>query len=264
MRYVLQAVEGNVYEIEVTLDTLSDSVLSIYDMDGESELATNDDYGGSLSSYIEWTCPRTGGYPIDVHGFSESQTGTFALQVTSTGDMAAAGSPCAEDGSGTMLPGQTGEITYMPEGAYDNNEACFWHVHCADGAVAHLTFSAFDTEGGWDFVDVYDGADITTPSLGHLSGELASLDEQSFELNQQDMTIGFTTDGSVTHGGFSAEYSCEQPQGPGCVDRLDELMPNSCPMYLTQGHTCGERFCPDCGHFAGMCDLTCGFCHHHR
>eukprot|EP01050_Picozoa_sp_SAG11_P052638 SAG11_NODE_30605_length_299_cov_1.035000_1_plen_72_part_01 len=47
---------------------------------------SQDDYGGNLASYIEWTCPSDGTYYVVVHAFSDSQSGTFTVSVNADSD----------------------------------------------------------------------------------------------------------------------------------------------------------------------------------
>ncbi|MCE2527502.1 MAG: PPC domain-containing protein [Actinomycetia bacterium] len=75
--FVLEAVEGELYEIDVTLGTLTDSIVTVNDSDG-FELAWNDDYEGSLASRVGWTAPSTGDYYIQVLGYGE---GSYSLSV---------------------------------------------------------------------------------------------------------------------------------------------------------------------------------------
>ena len=78
--FVLSAVEGELYEIEVTLGTLSDSIVSVYDSDG-FDLAWNDDYQDSLASRVEWRAPLTGDFYIEVSGYGEGSY-TLAVEVS--------------------------------------------------------------------------------------------------------------------------------------------------------------------------------------
>ena len=75
--FVLGAEEGVLYEIEVSLGTLSDSVVEVYDSDGV-ELAWNDDDEDSLASRVEWRSPADGDYFIEVWGYDE---GSYTLAV---------------------------------------------------------------------------------------------------------------------------------------------------------------------------------------
>jgi len=55
-----------------------DSVVTLYGIDGVSVVATNDDYGGSLDSFLQATLPTTGIYYIVVHDWSAVAGGPSA------------------------------------------------------------------------------------------------------------------------------------------------------------------------------------------
>jgi len=79
--FKFQAVAGTSYTFSVQLGTLRDSVLSLYDRNGSTRLAYNDDYGGALASRIDWTAPASGTYYLAVAGYGTSNTGAYALSV---------------------------------------------------------------------------------------------------------------------------------------------------------------------------------------
>ena len=60
------------------LDTLGDSLLALFDLDG-SELAYNDDHGDSFASRIVWEAPGSSNYYVEVGGYG---TGSYTLTVT--------------------------------------------------------------------------------------------------------------------------------------------------------------------------------------
>ncbi len=76
--FELTADAGQVYQIDVSLGTLEDSVLAIYDADGW-EVAYNDDYGEGLASRIVWEPDATGVYYVEVSGLFS--TGSYALTI---------------------------------------------------------------------------------------------------------------------------------------------------------------------------------------
>ncbi len=56
---------GITYTLQTAnLDTSADTYLYLYDTDGATLLLSNDDYNGTLASYIEWTAPATGTYYV--------------------------------------------------------------------------------------------------------------------------------------------------------------------------------------------------------
>ncbi len=77
--FELEANAGQSYRITVSLFTLNDSVLTIYDSEGR-EVAYNDDYGGGSASRIIWEAPATGDYYVEVSAF-DSATGSYTLTV---------------------------------------------------------------------------------------------------------------------------------------------------------------------------------------
>ena len=82
--FVFRAEEGVLYQIDVALGTLSDSLVGLYDADAQ-ELAYNDDHGNSLASRIVWEAPRSGTYYVAVEGYDiGSYSLTVAVASTST------------------------------------------------------------------------------------------------------------------------------------------------------------------------------------
>lgn len=79
--FTFMAEEGQSYVMVVSLGTLTDSFLGLYDANGEG-LDWNDDYGDTTGSRIEWTAPSTGEFFLAVEGFDVDATGTYTLTVT--------------------------------------------------------------------------------------------------------------------------------------------------------------------------------------
>ena len=78
--FAFEAQEGEFYQLDVTLGSLQDSVLDLFDADG-TWLDGNDDYGDSTSSRLIWNAPATGTYYVQVTGFFAG-TGTYTLTLT--------------------------------------------------------------------------------------------------------------------------------------------------------------------------------------
>ena len=75
--FFFEVVEGELYEIEVTLGTLSDSFVTVYDADGYL-WDSNDDKEGSLGSRLVWGAPVSGAFYVEVSGYGE---GSYTLNV---------------------------------------------------------------------------------------------------------------------------------------------------------------------------------------
>jgi hypothetical protein len=63
LKFTVQS--GERYSIQTSnLGLVADTYLFLYDIDGSTLLAANDDHGGSLASRIEWTAPSSGSYYV--------------------------------------------------------------------------------------------------------------------------------------------------------------------------------------------------------
>ncbi len=84
------ATSGNNYEITTSnLGSSCDTVLYLYDTDGTTLLASNDDYDSSLASRISWTCPACpdGTYYVKVRNFNSTLYGAdtqYNINITET------------------------------------------------------------------------------------------------------------------------------------------------------------------------------------
>jgi subtilisin-like proprotein convertase family protein len=101
------ATSGTSYRFRTTLNSLSDSTLTLIDKNGTTQLAFDDDGGGGLSSLIDWTAPSGGTYFVQVAGFT-SAYGSYNLvaSITSPGS-----------GSGALLASVASGLTADSAGA---------------------------------------------------------------------------------------------------------------------------------------------------
>lgn len=128
------------------------------------------------------------------------------------------------DGS---LNGQTietcGGIFYDsggPNGTYDSGEDYTVTFCTADEEEClKVNLSSFNTESGWDFLNIFDGPDENSTLIGSFSGQNAP---DVLYGSGACMTFNFTSDGSVTNSGWAAEFSCQcdtttfEGVGAGC------------------------------------------------
>ncbi|HMP05489.1 MAG TPA: PPC domain-containing protein, partial [Lacipirellulaceae bacterium] len=84
--FVFTAVAGFDYRIEARLASLADSVLRLYDSDGVTLLAFDDDGGADLGSLIEWTAPKDGAYYVEVAAKLPEMFGRYELVITGEDD----------------------------------------------------------------------------------------------------------------------------------------------------------------------------------
>jgi|EP01046_Picozoa_sp_COSAG06_P060934 hypothetical protein len=131
------------------------------------------------------------------------QVGTYQLSLTDTDAAGGIADPC--QGGATMRG--SGTVSFMPNGNYPDDSTCDWHIRC-DRGRPQVQFTQLSTEADWDFVDVLDGDSSASPSLAHLSGSLVDLRRTTYSGSGSSLTVEFTSDESVTDGGFEADYSC--------------------------------------------------------
>jgi hypothetical protein len=83
-----QAQGGVTYTLSTSdLDSGADTYLYLYDTDGATLLAANDDYGGSPASHIDWAAPVTGTYYLLVQHWNPNVGGcgtSYALSFSET------------------------------------------------------------------------------------------------------------------------------------------------------------------------------------
>lgn len=95
---------------------------------------------------------------------------------------------------------------------YSSNADCFWLIQPTGATSVQLTFTAFDTETGYDLVDVYDGNTVSAPSLGSFSGSNLP---PVINSTGGSILIHFTTDSSVEQSGWGASYTSNGGGGGG-------------------------------------------------
>ena len=77
--FIFKTVAGQAYSITVTLRTLDDSTLTLYDTDGTTVLGFSDDYAITAASRITWVAPTSDTYYASVAGFNRFDFGSYAL-----------------------------------------------------------------------------------------------------------------------------------------------------------------------------------------
>ena len=103
---------------------------------------------------------------------------------------------------------------------HDNDEDCQWHVTCPTG-VPTLVFNTFNTEGNFDFVNVYDGINTAATRIARLHGNAVP---PLVFASGSTMSVQFTSDGFVTQDGFHGTVTCgptppPPPPDPACTTR---------------------------------------------
>ena len=68
----------------------------------------------------------------------------------------------------------------------------------------------FNSNCGYDKVEIYDGADVNARKIGRFCGTVSPGDITS---SGNKLYVKFKTDGSTTKKGFAARFSIEAPSG---------------------------------------------------
>ena len=210
---------GQTYLLDTEVGTLLDTVMDLIDVDQQTTIAENDDderASGQLDSYIEWTCPSTGTYFINVFGFG-GDTGTISLTVNVATGTNGGGDPCT---SVADMNQQSADISFQPRGGTLDNQACAWRINCRRGVVT-VSFSRFSTEANFDFVTLFDGRDEQATQLVHLSGSMTGLPQTTYTSSGPMLLLHFDSDASIGAEGFEASYMCgtaaPPPAPPGPI-----------------------------------------------
>ena len=106
------------------------------------------------------------------------------------------------DDTGTIIQ-DGGQLDF--DGGHSNGQDCRWTITCSSGTPT-VTFTTFDTESNYDFVNAFDGENVAAEQVAHIAG---SDIPDPISGTTSTMLIQFTSDGSVTNDGFLAAVTCE-------------------------------------------------------
>jgi hypothetical protein len=101
-------------------------------------------------------------------------------------------------------------------GQYGNNQNLTWTYCPPAGQVITITFTAFNTEAGFDYLSVHNGATNGAPQLGLFSGT-ALPPSITGTVPGGCITLWFTSDASVPAAGWIANITCTTPPPPAAV-----------------------------------------------
>ena len=87
---------------------------------------------------------------------------------------------------------------------YSDNADCIWIVQPVNTSLITLTFNAFNTEGGQDFVKIYDYSSSPPTQIASYSGNAIP---EEITLPSSAMKVQFTANSSITDQGWAATYT---------------------------------------------------------
>ncbi|KXS09525.1 hypothetical protein M427DRAFT_490014 [Gonapodya prolifera JEL478] len=132
-----------------------------------------------------------------------------------------------------------------PARTYANDMRCVWRINAGFQKRVRVSFSLFNTECGWDFLNVYDGASVDANSLlAQLCGKRAP--GESIVSSSSSLTLIFTSDSSVAAAGFRATAVSIDPCDASCSSRGVCLANSSCSCNAqSTGPVCDRTFSGD-------------------
>ncbi|XP_060075561.1 cubilin-like [Ylistrum balloti] len=100
---------------------------------------------------------------------------------------------------------------------YHHNANCSWLITVATDRVVYLKFTMFDLEAhpscAYDYVDVRDGADLSSPLIGRYCGNVVP---DMIRAQSNTLLVNFISDYSMAGKGFTAFYSSGFGVAQGC------------------------------------------------
>ncbi len=149
-------------------------------------------------TFLNWTENGTIVSTNATFTFNAATNRTFQANFTG-GPVAACGNATLTTCQGTVTDG-SGALNY------DNDLTCTWLIRpTTPPSQLLLTFTAFATESGYDYVTIYDGISTSGRLLGTYSGTTLP---PRLVATSGAFFIRFTTDANTVNQGWSANYSC--------------------------------------------------------
>uniref|UniRef100_H2YIS7 Multiple EGF-like-domains 8 n=1 Tax=Ciona savignyi TaxID=51511 RepID=H2YIS7_CIOSA len=147
---------------------------------------------------------------------------------------------------------------------YLSNQRCEWLIISPDPVnfpFVSLRILSRDTECGYDFVSVYDGASQNDKVLAKLSGDSSTTRIDTLYARSARMLIYFYSDRNYVRQGFTAEFSILS-----CLNNCSgngDCLHNKCSCYPGWfGESCDQLECSNrCGgSLQGFCNFTSSKC----
>lgn len=122
-----------------------------------------------------------------------------------------------------------------PTKNYYNDEDYTWTVAPPNATSIEVQFTLFNLETNWDYLYIYDGADVSAPQISG-SPFTGFAGPGTFTTSTGAVTFRFTSDVSTTAPGFLANYSCSTippPTASFSVSSMDICLGDSISLINT-------------------------------
>ncbi|XP_063755390.1 CUB and sushi domain-containing protein 3 [Eleginops maclovinus] len=100
-------------------------------------------------------------------------------------------------------------------GYYKDSLSCEWVIESEPGRSIKVTFDRFQTELGYDFLEIHDGPNLLSPLVGSFNG--TQVPQFLFSSNNF-LYLLFTTDNSRSNAGFKILYESVTVDSYSCLD----------------------------------------------
>jgi len=123
------------------------------------------------------------------------------------------------------------------DGEYGNSESSSLTINPGGSVIIQLEFISFNTESGFDNVNIYDGASTADPLIMTFTDDLTGNLPEAILSSGNAITIELTSDGSATRPGFQIDFICVDLTGPPSANASSsslEACPGSILMFNDQ------------------------------
>uniref|UniRef100_A0A8C9X3Z4 CUB and Sushi multiple domains 3 n=1 Tax=Sander lucioperca TaxID=283035 RepID=A0A8C9X3Z4_SANLU len=100
-------------------------------------------------------------------------------------------------------------------GYYKDSLSCEWVIESEPGRSIKITFDRFQTELGYDFLEIHDGPNLLSPLVGSFNGTQVP---QFLFSTSNFLYLLFTTDNSRSNAGFKILYESVTVDSYSCLD----------------------------------------------
>ncbi|KAG7501128.1 hypothetical protein JOB18_040546 [Solea senegalensis] len=100
-------------------------------------------------------------------------------------------------------------------GYYKDSLSCEWVIESEPGRSIKITFDRFQTELGYDFLEIHDGPNLLSPLVGSFNGTQVP---QFLFSSSNFLYLLFTTDNSRSNAGFKILYESVTVDSYSCLD----------------------------------------------
>ncbi|KAF3707384.1 CUB and sushi domain-containing protein 3 CUB and sushi multiple domains protein 3 [Channa argus] len=100
-------------------------------------------------------------------------------------------------------------------GYYKDSLSCEWVIEAEPGRSIKITFDRFQTELGYDFLEIHDGPNLLSPLVGSFNGTQVP---QFLFSSSNFLYLLFTTDNSRSNAGFKILYESVTVDSYSCLD----------------------------------------------